>query len=724
MTMVTESPGRRKIREEVELSPQVTNAEGKIVPLSDRPNILITSALPYVNNAPHLGNIIGSTLSADVFARYSRTGPVVAQVLYICGTDEYGTTTETKALEEGMTPSDLCDKYHQIHKDSYQWFDIGFDHFGRTTTPKQTEICQEIFTALYDNGHLTEHEIEQVYCEKDARFLADRFVEGTCPKCGSSGARGDQCDTCCQTLDAIELIDKKCKICSSTPISKKSKHLFIDLPKLQKQIESWYNSAKEGHHWSSNGKAFTEAWLRDGLRERCLTRDLKWGVPVPIKGWEDKVMYVWFDAPIGYPSITANYSNDWEKWWKNPKEVTLYQFMGKDNVPFHTILFPAYLMGTGQEWTMLNHISTTEYLQYENVKFSKSNNVGVFGQNARETQVPSEVWRYFLISTRPETNDSQFTWTDFISKANSELLNNLGNFVNRIVKFCNARYHSIVPDPLSWPVVGPPTQSESASKEDESSSTTSTQITSRESFDEEDQAFVGDINGLLTQYIESMESLKLRQALSIVMAISARGNQYLQENKIDYSLLLASPRRCAQIVLVSLNLVYLLSVLVYPSMPSTSELILKQLNAPKRRLSRTFGIDLLPGHTIGDAIYLFRKIDPDRAAFWRKQYGGSKPSGDPAVVESPGESKKAKKKAAHGGKSKGTTPAGPLFSGPKPPEMVEIELAIVAQGERVRQLKAGSMEGEVGMEVSKLLGLKKDLASLIEQLSKTSLAPS
>jgi methionyl-tRNA synthetase len=329
------------------------------------------------------------------------------------------------------------------------------------------------------------------------------------------------------------------------------------------------------------------------------------------------------------------------------------------------------------------------------------------------------VWRYFLISTRPETNDSQFTWTDFISKANSELLNNLGNFVNRIVKFCNARYHSIVPDPLSWPVVGPPTQSESASKEDEPS-TRSPQIPSRESFDEEDQGFVADINGLLTQYIDSMESLKLRQALSIVMAISARGNQYLQENKIDYSLLLASPRRCAQIVLVSLNLVYLLSVLVYPSMPSTSELILKQLNAPKRRLSRTFGIDLLPGHPIGDAIYLFRKIDPDRAAFWRKQYGGSKPAGDPAVVVEPaGESKKAKKKAAHGGKSKGSA-AGVLFSGPKPPEMVDIELAIVAQGERVRQLKAGSMEGEVGMEVSKLLGLKKDLASLIEQLSSPS----
>ncbi|WAQ86789.1 hypothetical protein PtA15_7A518 [Puccinia triticina] len=692
--MANEASGRRKIREDVELTPQVTNTEGKILPLPDRPNILVTSALPYVNNAPHLGNIIGSTLSADVFARYSRTGPVVAQVLYICGTDEYGTTTETKALEEGMSPSDLCDKYHQIHKDSYQWFDIGFDHFGRTTTPKQTEICQKIFTALYDNGHLTEHEIEQVYCEKDARFLADRFVEGTCPKCNSTGARGDQCDTCCQTLDAIELIDKKCKICSSTPISKKSKHLFIDLPKLQKQIEGWYNSAKDGHHWSANGKAFTEAWLRDGLRERCLTRDLKWGVPVPITGWEDKVMYVWFDAPIGYPSITANYTDDWEKWWKNPKEVTLYQFMGKDNVPFHTILFPAYLMGTGQEWTMLNHISTTEYLQYENVKFSKSNNVGVFGQNARETQVPSEVWRYFLISTRPETNDSQFTWTDFIAKANSELLNNLGNFVNRIVKFCNARYHSVVPDPLSWPVVGPPTQSESMPKEDDSSSSVPAQIIGRECFDEEDQSFVADINALLAQYIESMESLKLRQALATVMAISARGNQYLQENKIDYSLLLASPRRCAQIVL---------------------------LNAPPRRLSRRFGLDLLPGHTIGDAIYLFRKIDPDRAVFWRKQYGGSKPPGDGG--ESVAESKKAKKKAAHAGKASKAAPA-PVFSGPKPPEMVQLEQAILAQGERVRQLKAGSVEGDVGAEVSRLLGLKKDLASLTEQLAKTSLAPS
>lgn len=710
--------GQPTIREDVELTPQVVDSEGKILPLSDRPNILVTSALPYVNNAPHLGNIIGSTLSADVFARYCRTGPTVAQVLFICGTDEYGTTTETKALEEGMSPSDLCDKYHQIHRDSYQWFDIGFDHFGRTTTTKQTEICQEIFTALYNNGHLTEHEIEQVYCQKDTRFLADRFVEGTCPKCGAGGARGDQCDTCCQTLDAIDLIDKKCKICSSTPVSKKSKHLFLNLPQLQSRIEKWYNSAKQGHHWSSNGKAFTEAWLRDGLRERCLTRDLKWGVPVPLKGWEDKVMYVWFDAPIGYPSITANYTNDWQKWWRNPKEVTLYQFMGKDNVPFHTILFPAYLIGTGQEWTMLNHISTTEYLQYENVKFSKSNNVGVFGQNARETGVPSEVWRYFLVSSRPETNDAQFTWTDFISKANSELLNNLGNFVNRVVKFCNARFRSTVPNPSSWPIAGPPNQGASSLEE----LPAMTQDIPRNHFDEEDKGFVKDIDNLLSQYTESMESLKLRNALAVAMAISARGNQYLQENKIDYNLLLASPRRCAQIVLVSLNLVYLLSVLVHPFMPTTCELILKQLNAPMRRLCRTFGIDLLPGHVIGDAIYLFRKIDADRAAFWRKQYGGNKAVGDEnnSTAGTTSESKKSKKKAAHANKSYSKNPTS-NFAGPKSSEMIDLEQKLVAQGDLVRQIKAGSIAGDVNSEISKLLELKKDLALLTEQLSKSSI---
>lgn len=702
--------GQQKIRDGVKLIPQVTNTEGKILPLPDRPNILITSALPYVNNAPHLGNIIGSTLSADVYARYRRTGPIPSQVLYICGTDEYGTTTETKALEEGLSPGALCDKYHQVHKDSYEWFDISFDHFGRTTTTKQTEICQEIFTALYNNDHLVEHTVEQVYCNNDQRFLADRFVEGICPKCGASGARGDQCDTCCQTLDAIDLIDKKCKICSHAPVTRKSKHLYLNLPKLQKTIESWYLSAKEGKHWSANGKAFTESWLRDGLRERCLTRDLKWGVPVPLDGWRDKVMYVWFDAPIGYPSITANYTDDWKKWWKNPEEVTLYQFMGKDNVPFHTILFPAYLMGTGEKWTMLNHISTTEYLQYENAKFSKSNNIGVFGQNARETGVPSEVWRYYLISTRPETNDSQFTWTDFIAKANSELLNNLGNFVNRIIKFCNARFNSIVPDPFSWPVSGP-------SSPPPETTLTEMKIPKRDEFDELDQEFVRDINNLLNQYIESADSLKLRNALVIVMSISARGNQYLQDNKIDYNLLLTSPRRCAQIVLVSMNLVYLLSVLVHPYMPTTSELILKQLNAPPRSLPVTFGIDLLPGHTIGEAVYLFRKIDADRGSFWRKQYGGNKVTSPNPTGTGATPSKKSQKKA---NKSKSNQPPV-TYTGPKSDEMISLEEKIKHQGDEVRKMKAGEIEGDVGNELSKLIELKNQLNEMINSLNATSL---
>ncbi|KAI8459062.1 tRNA synthetases class I (M)-domain-containing protein [Phakopsora pachyrhizi] len=709
MVLVGLDPHQQKIREGVELTPQITNSEGKVIPHPDRRNILITSALPYVNNAPHLGNIIGSVLSADVFARYCRTGPEPSQVLFISGTDEYGTTTETKALEEGLSPMDLCNKYHKVHKDSYDWFDIAFDYFGRTTNTKQTEICQEIFEALYNNGHLNEHEMEQVYCEKDSRFLADRFVEGTCPKCGAGGARGDQCDTCCQTLDAIDLIDKKCKICASSPISKKSKHLFLDLPKLQPKIESWYMEAKKGKHWSSNGQAFTEAWLRDGLRERCLTRDLKWGVPVPMEGWRNKVMYVWFDAPIGYLSITANYTDEWKKWWKSPKDVALYQFMGKDNVPFHTILFPASLMGSGQEWTMLNHISTTEYLQYENVKFSKSNNVGVFGQNARETGVPSEVWRYFLISSRPETNDAQFTWNDFISKANSELLNNLGNFVNRVVKFCNARFQSTVPNPLSWPITGPPSSPgfpESTVNE-----------TARDQFDPEDSEFVHDINKMLSQYIESAESIKLRNALSLVMAISARGNQYLQDNKIDYNLLLAHPRRCAQIVLVSLNLVYLLSVLVHPYMPTTEELILKQLNAPHRRLSQTFGIDLMPGHMIGEAIYLFRKIDTDRASFWRKQYGGNKPtaSANQSVGGSRSESKKNRKKSAHSAQAMSAT--APKISVPKSEEMIQLEAQINLQGNLVRQIKGGAISGDTKTEVGKLLDLKKQMTQLTESLS-------
>lgn len=364
-----------------------TTKKQAILPEEGKRNVLITSALPYVNNVPHLGNIIGSVLSADVFSRYSkaRGNPT----LYICGTDEYGTATETKAIEEGVTPQQLCDKYNKLHKDVYDWFEIEFDHFGRTPTKQQTEIAQDIFTKLNKSGYLEEQTTQQPYCTQHNSFLADRFVEGECPLCGYNDARGDQCDKCGHLLDPLELINPRCKLDGATPEVRQTKHIYLQLDKLQEKTAEWNKKSQVDGVWSDNGINITNAWIREGLKPRGITRDLKWGTPVPLEGYDDKVMYVWFDACIGYVSITANYTEHWEQWWRNPENVKLYQFMGKDNVPFHTVVFPSSQLGTGDKWTMLNTLSTTEYLNYEHGKFSKSRNIGVFGNSAKVNIPPS-----------------------------------------------------------------------------------------------------------------------------------------------------------------------------------------------------------------------------------------------------------------------------------------------------------------------------------------------
>ncbi|KFD65297.1 hypothetical protein M514_00606 [Trichuris suis] len=407
------------------------NGHRPVVPEVGKRNVLITSALPYVNNVPHLGTIIGCVLSADVFSRYCRLRGF--NTLFICGTDEYGTATETKAIEEGVTPLEICNKYYKLHKEVYEWFNIEFDYFGRTSTEKQTEIVQDIFNRLYLNGYTSTKCVDQLHCSTCSRFLADRFVEGECPFCSYHDARGDQCDLCGHLINAPELKNPKCKLCHQTPTLRSSEHLFLDLAKLQPQVEAyllklWSNGAV----WSSNAIAITKGWLSDGLKERCITRDLKWGTPVPLEQFADKVFYVWFDATIGYMSITANYLGDnWKDWWMGKEKVELYNFVGKDNVLFHSIVFPATLLATGQSYTMVSHISATEYLTYEDTKFSKSRGIGVFGTDAQDTSIPADIWRFYLLYIRPETQDSSFNWTDFALKVNSELSNNLGNFINR-----------------------------------------------------------------------------------------------------------------------------------------------------------------------------------------------------------------------------------------------------------------------------------------------------
>ncbi|PIE97706.1 MAG: methionine--tRNA ligase [Treponema sp.] len=407
---------------------------------------LVTSALPYVNNVPHLGNLI-QVLSADVFARFCRLAGY--ETLYICGTDEYGTATETKAQLEGKTPRELCDYYHSIHADSYNWFNIAFDYFGRTSTPQQTEITQQLFLDLQKNGFITEHETEQPFCHSCGRFLADRYVHGECPSCGYDDARGDQCEHCGKLHDPVDLIKPRCATCGATPELKKTKHLYIDLPSILPQYTEWQKEASEKGQWAKNAVQMTMSWIRDGLHERGITRDLKWGIPVPKSGYEDKVFYVWFDAPIGYISITKCYADecglDWKDWWLDQSDVELFQFIGKDNIPFHTVIFPSTLVGSGKNWTKLHHMSSTEYLNYETGKFSKSKGVGVFATDAKESGIPADMWRFYIFYNRPEKSDTRFTWKDFQERVNSELVGNLCNLVNRTLTFVFRYYDGRIP---------------------------------------------------------------------------------------------------------------------------------------------------------------------------------------------------------------------------------------------------------------------------------------
>ncbi|XAR58737.1 Methionine--tRNA ligase [Bertholletia excelsa] len=578
------------------------------LPIPGTRNVLITSALPYVNNVPHLGNIIGCVLSADVFARYCRLRGY--NVLYICGTDEYGTATETKAMEENCTPQQICDKYHAIHKEVYEWFNISFDEFGRTSTPQHTEICQAIFRKLLENNWLSENTMQQLYCNACERFLADRLVEGTCPTpdCNYDSARGDQCEKCGKLLNPTELKDPRCKVCQAAPQIRNTDHLFLELPLLNDKLEEYINNTSVVGSWSQNAIQATYAWLKEGLKPRCITRDLKWGVPVPHERFKDKVFYVWFDAPIGYVSITSCHTPDWEKWWKNPENVELYQFMGKDNVPFHTVMFPSTLLGTGENWTLMKSISVTEYLNYEAGKFSKSKGVGVFGNDAKDTNIPAEVWRYYLLTNRPEVSDTQFTWTDLQAKLNTELLHNLGNFINRVLSFiakpADLGYGSIIPD----------------TPDSESHPLTN--------------SFAEKVSNYVQQYIEAMEKIKLKQGLKIAMTISSEGNAYLQDSRF-WKLYKEDKASCSLVIRTSVGLVCLLACLLEPFMPSFSFEALKQLNLPLRTLlllchesgdyakGRKLWEIVPSGHCIGTPSPLFKELKDEDVNFLREKFAGS-----------------------------------------------------------------------------------------------------
>lgn len=590
---------------------------------------LITSALPYVNNIPHLGNLI-QMLSGDVFARFCRSRGY--DTLYICGTDEYGTATETKAIEVNKTPRELCDYYYGEHTKIYDWFHIKFDKFGRTSNEECTEITQALFNDLDKNGYIKEHANKQLFCPHCNMFLADRYVHGTCPKCGSEKARGDQCDDCGSLLDPTELKEPKCATCGSTPEVRETKHLYIDLPSISKKLDGWMNEVSVKGKWSDNAINITKAWIRDGLNERAITRDLKWGIPVPKAGYEDKVFYVWFNAPIGYMSITKQLANelvkaskksfDWKSWWlpeeseegKSKANVDLFQFIGKDNIPFHTVIFPCTLLGSSHNWTKLYHMSSTEYLNYESGKFSKSRGVGVFGTDAIETGIKADAWRFYIFYNRPEKQDYQFTWKEFREKYNGELLGNLGNLVNRTLLFVNKYYEGIIPDA---PV------------------------------DEELWAKVRELEAKIT---ENLEWANLRDAFHQIFEISDIANKAFQDGE-PWKTRSENPEAAAKLIH---NLCYVikdLMIMAHPFIPQFAETILsylgKQISEPCfgeepvagglnwSDLGKTEGLD-----KVGETAVFFTPLDQKTADAFREKFSGSQQE---RKDKSEGKQKKEKK---------------------------------------------------------------------------------
>jgi methionyl-tRNA synthetase len=511
-----------------------------------------------------------------------------------------------------LTPRELCDRYFAVHDSIYRWFNIAFDKFGRTSTPIQTEVTQDIFTKLDAAGFITERAVEQLYCGQCGRFLADRFIRGVCPNCGSAEARGDQCEACGKLLDPIDLKDPRCSACGSTPTPQSTTHLYIDLPKIKDRLEAWIQTASERGFWANNAVQMTQAWIRDGLRERAITRDLKWGIPVPKPGYEKKVFYVWFDAPIGYISITGclgdeiakglsesrlisdnkNFSN-WHDyvnyWWKSPGDVELFQFIGKDNIPFHTVIFPSSLLGSGDNWTMLYHMSSTEYLNYESGKFSKSRGVGVFGTDAMETGIPADVWRFYIFYNRPEKSDALFTWKDFQEKVNSELIGNLGNLVNRTLSFIGRYFDGKMPagtpDPVLWETV---------------------------------QRFEASI-------AEKLERADLRDAFREIFELSSYANKYFQDAE-PWRLRNDDPPKAQAVIRDLACVVRDIAVLIEPYMPHSAARVASFFGlvlGPSfgwKDIGRAEGI--APGAAIKSEV-LFAKLEDELVETLRERYSGS-----------------------------------------------------------------------------------------------------
>ena len=565
---------------------------------------LITSAIPYINGIKHLGNLIGSQLPADLYARYQRGRG--HEVLFLCATDEHGTPAELAATKAGMPVAEYCAQMHDVQADIAAGFKLSFDHFGRSSSPQNHKLTQAFAGRLDAMGLIREVVEEQVYSNTDGRFLPDRYIEGTCPNCGFESARGDQCDNCTKQLDPTDLIDARSTISGSTDLEvRKTKHLYLRQSALKNDIAAWIDSKTD---WPILTTSIAKKWLTDGdgLQDRGITRDLNWGVPVKNgdadwPGMEGKVFYVWFDAPIEYIAcaqewVDAGKGADWERWWRTDKgadDVTYTQFMGKDNVPFHTLGFPVTIMGMQEDWKLVDYIKSFNYLNYDGGQFSTSRGRGVFMDQALEI-LPPDYWRWWLLSHAPESQDAEFTWENFQTDVNKDLADVLGNFVSRITKFCRSKFSEAVPD---GPAYGP----------------AETQL-------------IADLTAKLSDYQTHMDTMEVRKSAADLRAIWVLGNEYLQA-VAPWSTFKTDPDLAAMQVRMGLNLCRLYGVLSAPFIPDASADILAAMNARDAQWPDDIAtaVSALPvGHVFTVPDITFRKITDDERSAWADRFAGTR----------------------------------------------------------------------------------------------------
>jgi methionyl-tRNA synthetase len=558
---------------------------------------LITSALPYINGIKHLGNMVGSMLPADVYARYLRLRG--HEVLYICATDEHGTPAELAAREAGLPVAEFCARQHDVQKAIYDGFELSFDHFGRSSSEQNAEITQHIARRLEANGFIEERAVRQVYSPVDGRFLPDRYIVGTCPHCGYDQARGDQCENCTRVLDPPDLIDARSAISGSRDLEiRETRHLFLLQSKLAGEVEEFIDA--EAEQWPTLASSIARKWLAEGLHDRSITRDLEWGVPVPADTWpelaaEGKIFYVWFDAPIEYIGATKEWADldavrrDWRSWWYDADSVHYTQFMAKDNVPFHTVMFPAMLLGTREPWKKVDYVKSFNWLNYYGGKFSTSQQRGVFTDAALDL-LPADYWRYALIANAPESDDATFTWEHFASTVNKDLADTLGNFVNRVLAFTHARFGDRVP------AGGSPGDAE--------------------------QRLGEQIAGLLAAYESHLESLQFRKAAASLRALWSAGNSYLEE-KAPWLEIRSDPEAAALTLRTAINLIRLYSVVSEPLIPAKSETMRSALAAGQIGWNEARSLSTVAagtGFTVPPP--LFTKLTADDVTAYTTRFGG------------------------------------------------------------------------------------------------------